>query len=66
MSVFDLLNSEHYIQNQQIIVDRVNTCNWCSRFFRPTRQCKDCLCFIDAKAKLKTEDCPNGYWDKLN
>lgn len=65
MSIFDLLNSKHYIKNERVVRERVNTCFWCPFYVSATGQCSDCWCFIKAKAKLKTEDCPQNKWQKL-
>lgn len=65
MGVLDLLNSDDYIEDQEIVAKRKLTCARCPRLFKRTLQCKDCWCFVKAKALLRTEDCPNGYWDEL-
>lgn len=66
MSVFDLLNSEYYIKDERVVRERVNTCFWCPEYINLTGQCSECGCFIKAKAKLKTEDCPLEKWKKLD
>ena len=38
MSVFDLLNSEHYIKNERVVRERVNTCFWCPFYVSATGQ----------------------------
>ena len=38
----------------------------CWHFDRKKIKCKDCGCYIKVKARLKIEDCPQGYWRKLD
>lgn len=66
MAVWDLLDRDNYIKSERIVRERLLTCQRCPRYYKPTAQCRDCLCFVRAKAKLGTEDCPNGYWKNLN
>lgn len=42
--------------------DRINICNSCEFLFTPTRNCKKCGCFVDAKTKLLSENCPINKW----
>jgi hypothetical protein len=66
MPIWDLLDKNNYIQDPRIVRERIYTCSNCPRLYRATGQCADCLCFVKQKAKLGTEDCPNGYWRNLN
>lgn len=44
---------------------RVKTCEGGCPFFRAgTRQCSVCKCFVDLKAQLRTERCPDNRWKK--
>lgn len=65
MGVLDLLNEDNYIDDEDVVAKRKLTCAVCPYLYKKTLQCKKCLCFVKAKSKLKTEDCPMGYWDKL-
>ena len=40
---------------------RLSLCNDCDKFTK-TRQCKDCGCFMDIKARLGSTSCPQGKW----
>ena len=40
---------------------RISVCNDCDSFLK-TRQCKECLCFMDLKARLGSSSCPKGKW----
>lgn len=44
-------------------IERKEICKACPKLM-VTRQCGECLCFIDFKTKLKQEKCPLGKWDK--
>jgi hypothetical protein len=40
---------------------RIDLCNGCDKL-TVTRQCSECLCFVDAKTKFKQEECPLKKW----
>jgi len=42
--------------------DRINICNSCEFLFTPTRNCKKCGCFVDAKTRLQSSSCPINKW----
>ena len=44
---------------------RIDICNSCEFLFTPTRSCKKCGCFVDAKAALAKADCPRSKWPKI-
>ena len=44
---------------------RINICNSCEFLFTPTRSCKKCGCFVDAKATLASSECPMTKWPKI-
>ena len=46
--------------------DRLAICRACPFLNHEKLRCMDCGCFVKVKAKFKTEDCPQNYWDKLN
>jgi hypothetical protein len=43
-------------------VDRYLICRECEHFYAPTRQCKECGCFLALKVKSKSQSCPIGKW----
>lgn len=43
-------------------VKRWSICMDCDRLFRPTRQCKECGCFMKIKVRLRSQHCPLGKW----
>ena len=44
---------------------RISICNSCEFLFTPTRTCKKCGCFVDAKAVLAISNCPMTKWPKI-
>jgi hypothetical protein len=46
--------------------DRLAMCRGCFFFDPVKKRCTDCGCFVKVKAKFKTEDCPQNFWDKLD
>lgn len=42
--------------------ERFLICRDCDRYFAPTRQCKECGCFLALKVKVKSQSCPLGKW----
>ena len=46
--------------------DRISVCKGCPYLHYKKPQCTDCGCWIYVKARLKVEDCPQGYWRKLD
>lgn len=46
--------------------ERRNICYACPFFNVREMRCMDCGCYIKVKARLKVEECPQGYWRKRN
>lgn len=57
----DLLNSDNYT-TKEIKNSRMDICKSCDRLFKPTRQCKECGCFMALKTWLKNATCPLDKW----
>lgn len=52
-------------EDQQInrtAVDRMKLCLQCEHFFKPTRQCKKCGCFMPLKVRIPGQKCPINKW----
>lgn len=45
--------------------DRLMVCHSCPFLNHKETQCTDCGCYVKVKARLKVEDCPQGYWKRL-
>lgn len=41
--------------------ERLGICEGCPKLTK-TRQCSECLCFVDFKTKYKQEQCPLSKW----
>lgn len=49
------------VASEEVIKARLELCNRCPKLLL-TRQCGECLCFVDLKTKLKQEKCPLDKW----
>ena len=43
-------------------IHRLTMCKNCGYFDNEKWSCKKCGCYLDKKAKMNTENCPNGKW----
>ena len=48
----------------EIYEERLAICKECVYYFKPTGNCKRCLCFMKLKARLAPMSCPQSYWLK--
>jgi len=55
-----------FFVNKKIYEDRINICKSCVYYFKPSGQCKRCLCFMKVKARIATQECPQKYWSKTS
>lgn len=46
----------------EIAKKRLKICNVCPYLSKTTRNCKKCLCFVDAKVKYDDQKCKLGKW----
>jgi 5-methylcytosine-specific restriction endonuclease McrA len=44
--------------------DRIAICKSCDYYFKPTGNCKVCLCFMKIKSRIASMECPKKYWQK--
>lgn len=65
---WDLLN---YVgQNQpkalfvsdEVYAERINICKSCDRYDESENRCRECGCFLAAKAKIILQGCPLNKW----
>lgn len=63
---FDLRNikNKFILHDEDIIENRRNECFNCEHYFKATKSCKECGCFVMAKTKFKNQKCPIGKWDR--
>jgi hypothetical protein len=52
--------------NTDYIYERLEICKNCPRLFKPTYTCRECGCFMQIKARIPSQKCPLGKWDKVN
>ena len=45
-----------------IYIDRLTICRNCNNFNCEKWICKKCGCYLDKKAKMNTESCPDDKW----
>lgn len=50
--------------SEDIKNERKAICNDCPKLMI-TRQCGECLCFVDLKTTLKQEKCPLDRWEEV-
>ena len=43
-------------------IDRLTICKSCNYFDNEKWTCKICGCYLDKKAKMSTENCPENKW----
>ena len=51
--------------NLELVESRMSCCNECSDVIcitKNTKVCKHCGCFLDAKTRIKEEECPLNKW----
>ena len=41
---------------------RIGVCDVCYHLDADKWKCRKCGCYVDKKAKMSTEECPEGYW----
>jgi hypothetical protein len=59
---WDVFKQEAHNTDEQTAIDRYAICLECDRFFKATKQCKECGCIMPLKVKLKNAECPIGKW----
>ena len=47
-----------------VYVERLYECSKCDCLNKENWTCKSCGCYVDKKAKMSTENCPNDIWKK--
>jgi hypothetical protein len=56
-----VLNSDKPL-NKEEILQRINMCESCIFFNAISKRCFKCGCFINLKAKMRSQHCPIGKW----
>jgi hypothetical protein len=64
----DLITYIHKNQGEAIIVsdkifnERLQICKSCEKYDEQQNKCKECGCFVPAKAKIILDSCPLNKW----
>ena len=53
-----------FFTSDEVYKDRLDICKECIYYFKPTGNCKICMCFMKIKCRLATQSCPKKYWNK--
>jgi hypothetical protein len=59
---WDLLNPETEYVDAAVSTKRFSICESCPELINPTKQCKQCGCFMVLKTKLAKAECPLHKW----
>ena len=51
-----------FFVTDKVYKERMSICKKCVYYFKPTGQCKRCLCFMKIKTRIANLDCPEKYW----
>jgi len=49
---------------KDIYEDRMSICKGCVYYSSLLGNCTICTCFMKVKARIATQECPKGYWQK--
>lgn len=63
---WDLVNKNIGRVSADVKQERLLACEGCQFFFKLSRQCRKCGCFMDAKAGLPHAECPIGKWKQAD
>ena len=55
--------NKFFVPNK-VYEERLEICRECVYYFKPTGNCKRCMCFMKIKARLAPMECPQKYWQK--
>lgn len=57
-------NKNHTILfvTDEVYKERMMTCKGCDKYDELENRCKECGCFLPAKAKIILDSCPLGKW----
>ena len=53
-----------FFVTDEVYKDRIAICKECIYYFKPTGNCKRCMCFMKLKARIAPASCPQSYWLK--
>lgn len=53
-----------FFVTDEVYEERISICRKCVYYFKPTGQCKRCMCFMKIKTRIAGLECPEKYWIK--
>ena len=53
-----------FFVTDEVYKDRIAICKECIYYFKPTGNCKRCMCFVKVKARIAPMACPQKFWNK--
>lgn len=59
---WDMFNPNADRVDEPIAKTRLEICLGCDKLIRATKQCSECLCFMQQKTKLASAECPLHKW----
>jgi hypothetical protein len=59
---WDVLSPSVEKVEEEVSKFRFSICEECPKLLKPTKQCKECGCFMTLKVQLKNAACPLGKW----
>ena len=52
----------NFFTSDKIYKERISICRSCVYYFKPSGQCKRCLCFMKIKSRIANQECPEKFW----
>ena len=49
-------------EEKKTAVEKMKLCIQCPHFFKPTKTCKKCGCFMPIKVRVPSQKCPVDKW----
>ena len=54
-----------FFASSHVYKERLSICKTCEFYIKSVRMCKDCGCFMPAKAKIANIRCPKDKWTEV-
>lgn len=61
---WDIINPQSDKVDKVVADERLEHCLGCEHLFAPTKQCRQCGCFMPLKVRLAEAECPIGKWGR--
>jgi hypothetical protein len=63
---WDFINPKINKVDKEVFMKRYEICLSCDKIIKSTKQCKECKCFMNLKAKIPHSYCPIGKWSSVD